>query len=542
MKIRYDCVVIGSGFGGAVTACRLAQAGRSVAVLERGRRWGKEDFPRTVGQVARSFWDERETYGMLGYKAFKNVDVIQGVGVGGGSLHYFNVGLRAPQEILEQPAWPASVTRSTLDPYYELAEYMLGSQPLDPPDGRELPARTQVFREAAAATGRDPKLVNIAVYTGSERQNPHGGATQDACVYCGNCMLGCHVHAKNTLDITYLGLAERRHGVEVFPLHTAESIEPLEGQGYRVQFRRLDPDHPGQSEPGSVTGQQVIVAAGTLGSAELLLKSRDVLGTLPSLSPALGQRFSTNGDFLLAGAFETAKRIDPGHGPSITAAVDCSTQNNRITIEDLGFPDPMLWYLEGIARPFTVRAGQLARLAFNYLLQSVGLRGPRSQVSEEIDALFTGGTTPHFLPFLGMGTDAADGSLRLKGGTVDIRWSHKKSRRMFREMEDAMREISRAAGGRYKTSLLWRWPARKLLTAHPLGGCAVGDDQAKSVANDRGEVWGYPGLYVCDGSVIPTALAVNPSLTIAALAERTAYHMIYGKEMTAEDADRLAAA
>ncbi|HMG52308.1 MAG TPA: FAD-dependent oxidoreductase, partial [Kofleriaceae bacterium] len=132
MRQHYDVIVIGSGFGGAVTASRLAQAGRSVCLLERGRRWDKREFPRSIGQVKNAMWRDKESYGFIEYKVFRRMDVIQGAGVGGGSLHYFNVHLRAPRDILERPEWPAQIKRDAMDPYYDLAQDMLDSRPLEP--------------------------------------------------------------------------------------------------------------------------------------------------------------------------------------------------------------------------------------------------------------------------------------------------------------------------------------------------------------------------------------------------------------------------
>src|SRR5215831_3332970 len=265
MRAAYDVVVVGSGFGGAIAGCRLAQAGRSVCILERGKRWDKADFPRSTGEVARSFWVANESLGFLEYDVFRRIDVIRGCGVGGGSLHYFNVHLRAAKEVLSQPAWPAEVNRSVLDPYYALAEDMLDSVPLAPPQGRELPDRTKAFLAAASALGRKAELVPIGVYTGADRTNPHGGVAQSACDYSGNCMLGCDLHAKNTLDLNYIPLAEK-HGAEIFPLHEVERIEPTGNDAYRVWFGRLDPAYPDRSEPGSVAGRQLILAGGTLGT------------------------------------------------------------------------------------------------------------------------------------------------------------------------------------------------------------------------------------------------------------------------------------
>jgi len=520
MKDTYDVVVIGSGFGGAINACRLAQAGRSVCILERGKRWGKKDFPRTTGQVARSFWNFKD-YGLLDYRTFGKIDVIQGSGVGGGSLVYFNVHIRTPKEIFENPRWPKAVKRDTLNPYYDKAKDVLEAKPLTPPAELDMPNRTEAFLAAAQAAGKKGELVDICVYTGPDKINRQG-SPQGGCVYCGNCMLGCHVHAKNTLDLNYIALAEK-NGAEVYPLHYVEKIEPVNDGGYRVHFKQFDSEKGGEFERGSVIGRRVIVSAGSLGSTEILLRSRDLHKTLPNLSPMLGEKFSGNGDFLLSGTFDSDREIDPGSGPSITAIADYSTAKNKIFIEDLGFPDPFLWYLEG-SLPSPGRLQNLKRFLDRYILRTLGL-SKASAFTDGVDRLFQGGVTPRFLPYLGMGTDAADGKMRLSGGNIDIEWNSKASREMFREMEEGLKALSAGVKGKYQTSILWRWPLRKLLTAHPLGGCVMSDDPGQGVVNEYGEVWNYPGLYVSDGSIIPTALSVNPSATISALSERIAEHI-----------------
>ncbi len=524
MKELYDVVVIGSGFGGAINACRLAQAGRSVCILERGKRWGKKDFPRTTGQVAHAFWNSKD-YGLLDYRAFEDIDVIQASGVGGGSLVYFNVHIRAPQEIFENPRWPRGVKRDVLNPFYDKAREMLEARPLTPPAEYDMPNRTQAFMAAAEGAGRKAELMEICVYTGPEKINRQG-ILQSGCVYCGNCMLGCHVHAKNTLDLNYIPLAEQ-NGAEVYALHLVEKIEPVDAVqagGYRVHFRQFDSEAIGEFQVGSVVGKKVIISAGSLGSTEILLRCRDLHRTLPLLSPALGTKFSGNGDFLLAGAFESNREVDPGSGPSITAGVDYSTEKNKILIQDLGFPDPFLWYLES-ALPVPNRLKNLGLFFKKYLMMTLGL-SHGSAFTDGAEKLFQGGVTPRFLPYLGMGTDAADGRMKLSGGNLEIGWNSARSREMFDEMEDRLKELSRGIGGKYKTSILWGWPFRKLLTAHPLGGSVMSDDSKTGVVNEFGEIWNYPNLYVSDGSIIPTALSVNPSATISALSERIVERII----------------
>jgi cholesterol oxidase len=518
VKNVYDVVVIGSGFGGAITACRLAAAGRSVCVLERGKRWNKQDFPRTLGQMAHAFWNPLD-HGLLDYRVFRNIDVIQAAGVGGGSLVYFNVHKRAKPEIFEQPRWPRNIKRHTLDPFYDQAKEILEARPLVPPAGLPLPARTQALLDAGGAAGRKPELLDICVYTGPDRLNPYSGLPQQACVYCGNCMLGCHVHAKNTLDLNYLALAEK-NGAEIYALHEASSIEPMPDGGYKVGFRRFAA--PGAFETATVIGRKVAVAAGSLGSTELLLRCRDVNRTLTSLGPKLGEGFSGNGDALIPTTRNLPREIDAACGPSITVGVDCSTAGNQIYIQDLGIPDPFFWYLQaGVPVPAKLRS--LWLVIKEYILRIVG-RG-QHPLRVEFERLFDGDII-RALPYLGMGTDDADGRMRLVDGAIDIIWYRRSSRGMFAQMESALKELSRGIEGEYKASPLREWPLGKLLTAHPLGGCAMSDRKEDGVVDEFGQVWNYPDLYVSDGSIVPTALAINPSATISALAERIAQHMV----------------
>jgi cholesterol oxidase len=515
-----DAVVIGSGFGGAVVACRLAAAGRSVSVLERGRRWTAPEFPRSVGQAAEAFWDERRSYGFLEYLAFPRFDVIQGAGVGGGSLHYFNVNLPTDPSVFDGPAWPDVFRRTSLDPFYAAAREMLGSAQLTPPAGRTMPARTAAFIAAGERAGLRPELVPIAVHTGDDVVLPDG-RRQNACNYCGNCLFGCNDHAKNTLDRNYLAVAER-HGAEIRPLHVAESIAPRPDGGFDVRFRRLPDVAGGAAEHGEISARQVVIAAGSLGSTELLLRCRDQYRTLPMLGPALGTRFSLNGELLFASARDVGVAADPGLGPPITARVTATSGGTTVTVQDLGVPDSLLWFLEGASPPRWQRFRDLVTMARAYAGRSRG----RGVASIRLEALLAGGRTARTIPYLGMGTDSSDGEIRLADGMLTIDWDRRRNRDVYRLLDRTMGEISAAAGGRYSRSPLSRWPLRKVLTAHPLGGCPMGDDPRSSVVDDRGKVHSYGGLYVVDGSMIPSALAVNPSLTIAALAERAAASML----------------
>ena len=532
----YDVVVVGSGFGGAVTACRLAEAGRSVCVLEQGRRWRKEDFPRTPHEVASRVLWKPGSRGLLDYRVFRRIDVIQGTGVGGGSLVYFNVNRRAPERVFARPGWPTAITREALDPYYDRSREMLEVRPLAPPEGRAMPERQEAFFRAAERAGREPQLMSLAVHTGPARKHPVSGVEQSPCDYCGSCMLGCHVHAKNTVDLNYIALAEQ-NGAEVFPLHQVRGIEQVEVDGavaYRVRYRRLHADAHRGSEPstpdpereGQVVGRKLVLAAGSLATTELLLRARDVDCTLPRLGPALGQGFSANGDFLLNGTARSDRIVNPTSGPPITSGFDASTEDFVAWISDVGYPTELMWLVEGTI-PFPRRILRALAGTWTYLAQTAGLQQP-AQHTVALDQFLGWMFSARTLTYLAMGADAGNGDMNLRKGRLSIRWSHRDSRAVIRHLNKTFRELSAGLGGRYQNGLLWQWPLRKLLTAHPLGGCRMSDSPEDGVVDPWGGVWDHPNLYVADAAVIPTSLGVAPSATIAALAERAAEHIVAG--------------
>jgi cholesterol oxidase len=534
---HYDVIVIGSGFGGAITACRLAQAGRSVCILEKGKRWSRFDFPRGSGEVSKyAIANENKSNpknGFIEYRTFKNMDVIQGTGVGGGSLHYFNVHIRPPAFIFDIASWPKRINLRQLCPYYDLASNMLGANKITHTKNRAVPRRTQVFEDAVDSLGLESERVPICVRLEDQISNKDN---KQGCDHCGNCLLGCHVHAKNTLDLNYIPIAEE-HGAVVLPQHEALNITP-NAQGYVVTCKdhSFSPADDHDATLKTFHGHQVVVAAGTLGTNELLLRCKQRSKTLPRISSQLGQCFSGNGDFLLAGTHYQDRIVEPGRGPSITTGVSFRKNKDQyIFIEDLGFPDPFIWYFNNVI-PTVGRFKRVIRQTKNYLGEAFGT-GFNFQMEELLEA----GFMTNFLPYLGMGTDAADGVLSLnKQGDIHLHWSVRNSRPMFQEMIKHMKELSKASGGRFINSLLWKTPMlsiplHKTLTAHPLGGCAMSDSPLTGVTNDCGEVWGYKGLFVADGALMPAAIGVNPSATISAVAERVAFHMVHHRDLRAND-------
>jgi cholesterol oxidase len=514
MADRYDAIVIGSGFGGAVTACRLAEAGYSVLVLERGRRWEPSTFPRKPGDPW--LWDHAHpelAHGWFDLRVFPNMIVAQGAGVGGGSLVYANILADAKPDTFET-GWPPEITYAALEPHYRAVREMLQARPV-PPD--QWPERTRLLKQAAERTGAGDRFepLDLAVSFderwhyglpdphapghSKEFVNPHG-KRQGTCVHLGNCDIGCDVGARNTLDLNYLARAEGR-GAEVLPLHLVRGIEAAP-DGYRVWFHRID---GGELVAGEAAGRIVIVAAGSMGSTELLLRCRDHYRTLPGLSPALGRGWSSNGDFLTP-AIHPLRDVRPTRGPTITAAVnflDGSQDGARFFIEDGGFPD----------------------LGGNYLRSLASSSSGDPWVKGLINTLrfLVSGSDPfrHVMPWFAQGRDAANGTLSLRLNRLFLDWDVRESEATIEAIVDTHRRFARATGGLPIVPLTWTG-GRDLVTPHPLGGCAMGTSPERGVVSHAGEVLGYRNLYVADGAIVPTALGLNPAKTIAALAERIA--------------------
>lgn len=517
MSRSYDAVVIGSGFGGGVSACRLAEAGKRVCVLERGRRFGREDFPAEPEQAPQMLWHEKlNPEGLLDVRMMRDVSVITAAGVGGGSLVYASVQLRAAADVFDEH-WPDAIDRKRLDPWYDKTEEAL--QPVPTPKDPALP-KVAAFAAAGRHVGREASALPIAVHFGEAREHPFSGVKQEGCQNLARCDLGCPVHAKNTVDITYIARAET-HGAEVRPLHLADRIEPPRGPGgnWTVAFKNL-----GEGEGGTIEAPTLILAAGTLGSSRLLLKNRR---RLARLSPAIGQRFSGNGDAL--GIAFDAKAADVrgarnDYGPVMTSKLEYPER--QLMVADGGLPanfDALLEVARGVN---VIRGWQRALLrlrdAFIHLGWSDQAVRPRaaehlSKRSPDTDSLV----------FLMIGRDAADGEMRLTRlfKRFDIRWSKAASQQLFDDLKLTANELAEGSEAEAFYALDGG-PLSTFTTVHPLGGCPMADDPAFGVVDDAGAVHGYSGLYVLDGSIVPTALGVNPSKTIAALAERGAAKLV----------------
>jgi cholesterol oxidase len=515
---KYDAVIVGSGFGGGVTACRMAEQGLRVCVLERGRRFAPGDFPNQVDQVPSALWHpDLNPGGMFDLRLMKDLSVLTAAGVGGGSLVYANVQLRAPADVFEESPWPEAITRAELDPYYDRTEEAL--DPHETPAEPALP-KIRAFDAMAERAGRKPERLPLAVHFGEDRRHPFSGVLQQGCKNLGLCDAGCPVLAKNTVDITYLAHAEQ-HGAEVYPLREVRRIDPPAGAGsaWRVGFRDLH----GRTS-GSVEAPLLVLAAGTLGSSRLLLKNQVHLGRL---SPALGSRFSGNGDALALALDPSAQGVTGArteYGPSMTSRIDYTAEAGFM-VADGGLPKNFGGVLAAL-REVNALTG-LGRVALHVKNAATKLGLTDLHVTHRT-ARLREEPIGDSLVFLMLGRDAADGQMRLTPlfRCFDIEWNSEDSAGLFDRMGKAAGELAAAAGARSSFFALKAGPLGKFITVHPLGGCPMSDDPARGVTDDRGRVHGYDGLYVLDGSIVPTALGVNPSKTIAALAERGVSHLL----------------
>jgi cholesterol oxidase len=507
----YDVVVVGSGFGGGIAACRLAEAGKRVCVLERGRRFGPGDFPDRPEQAPFALWHPKlNPNGLFDLRLMRDLSVLTAAGVGGGSLIYANVQLNAPAEVFTE-GWPEAIDLAELAPYYARTEAALDPQltPEDPP----VPKVT-AFRELGRLAGVSAERLPIAVHFGEDRTHPFSGVHQQGCANLGRCDLGCPRRAKNTVDLTYIARAEN-HGAEVYPLHEVLEIHPPASVGgrWRLGFRDLQ-----YRVKGSVEAPHVVLASGALGSPRLLLRNR---GRLPNLSQALGTRFSGNGDALGAIFDPQAPGLQGEHfdfGPTMTSYLDYTAAHHFI-LADGGLPSNFAGVL-GILRDVNALTGWRRMLL---RLKDLGARLGLSDrlVTHRHIRLPAGQPITNSLVFLMIGRDAADGEMRLTWPLrcFDIRWSSRASQPLFDAMEATTNSLARAADATPFFALKGG-PLGKFITVHPLGGAPMADDSDHGVVDEYGKVYGYEGLYVWDGSIVPTALGVNPSKTIAALAER----------------------
>jgi cholesterol oxidase len=569
VESNLEAVVIGTGFGGAITACRLANKwpGGRVLIFERGKRYPLGSFPRSPHDFGRNFWvlqqdraprpkrikkllneGKNNSLGIFDIRNYRHMDVVLGAGLGGGSLIYANVFMIPPDHVFDD-RWPSSCKRAKLIPYYEIAREVLGSRPIPTAgaDPRRRIIRQELFAKVAKQNRRDSELVDINVFFGNDHLTPlpigaqdknRYGAIQTSCTYCGECDIGCNYHSKNTLDLNYLFVAEKSYNAKVWTEHLVEKVVPLDANGkddvqargangFRVYYRNL---HANPSELEEVVSKRVVVSCGSLGSTELILRCKEYFGTLPHVSGQLGHSFSGNGDFL-SFVLDSKPPADPNYGPVITQRTDYNlfkdfNPERAFILEDASYPNIVAWFVEGV-KPGFLRIIALRRFVHDLLFR-LRLGKPLGSIGWALDDVFSGDASYHTCLLLCMGLDKSNGVMGLdKNHELDINWPYQESRSLYEAILQAGEEFRRTVSAAFFSPLVtWDWPFRKNITVHALGGCILASDSSRGVTSADhktfGQVFGYEGLYVADGAIVPTAVGANPTATISALSEMVA--------------------
>ncbi|HEY8217452.1 MAG TPA: GMC family oxidoreductase N-terminal domain-containing protein [Acidimicrobiia bacterium] len=532
---EYSVVVVGSGYGGGIAASRLARCGRSVCVLERGREMHPGEYPErlrdAVGALqVRGFGRSVGSRTALFDFRFNDINVLVGCGLGGTSLINAGVTLEPEPRIFKDPCWPAQLRSDPgeLDRYYKRVRKMLGSTRY-PKNGPKL-AKLESLALSAAAL--DEELERPRINVTFEAGRNAAGIEQDACILCGDCVTGCNHNAKNTVLMNYLPDA-CRHGARIFTQVEVRTVLPTQTGRWRVEYRTVEDGRRRFRAPSQfVIADVVVLAAGTLGTTEILLRSRDA-GL--STSNMLGERFHANGDAYAVGydAKDPVHAMGFGHrsaavhppvGPNIAGLIDLREQenlNDGLVIEEAAAPGALVSLLpagfvaaatvfrEGPTRALPVRLWRLMREMLDVRL------GPYR------------GATDRTQLFMVMGAEDTHGRIELVSGQAEVVWPDVADRPVYEHERVVVRKAADTIGATFLPDPLLK-NRISAITVHPLGGAVMADDPEHGVVTHKGQVFtGAPhggvhdGLYVADGSVIPRSLAANPLLTISALAERT---------------------
>ncbi len=508
-----DVVIVGSGFGGAVAACRLAAPNRSVVVLERGRRWHSDALPHKPSDFIYSSRIPHRLNGWLDIRILQRMVIGCGAGVGGGSLVYANVCVDAPEEFF-RTGWPSQITHRGMLPYYNAVTKMLSPQLI--PRNQHNP-RMQLLRAAADKIDAADRYTALPLAVNFDRhatgrvpgepwKHPNGYAA-GTCVHCGNCCIGCHTGAKKTLDQNYLRQAEAQR-VHIQPLSMVTHLSKERDCRWRVHYLDIS---DGRRQRREITCRVVILAAGSLGTIEILLRTRDEFGTVSGLPRALGRGWSPNGDFLTLARYP-GRELAPTKGPTIGAAIDFLTGVDQ--------PDDNL---DGVDGQLYVEDGGLPNIAEALLASWKSAGGWKQRIYENACEKTR---FQSMIPWFGQSIDAADGEFSLRSrhafwrGRLRLDWNPQLSMQALDTFGDMHVAMTLATGGVPIPLLTWK-RLRMLVTPHPLGGCNMGSAPGVGVVDHTGEVFGQKNLFVMDGAVIPRAIGRNPSKTIAAIAERS---------------------
>jgi cholesterol oxidase len=517
MKAAYDVVVVGSGYGGGVSASRLSRAGQRVCVIERGREFPTGSFPDRFPELRRELqlnggkMRSGSRTGLFDFRLGADIHVLVGCGLGGGSLINAGVGLRPDARVFADAAWPEAVAKDgLLDLGFERAEEML--RPSRYTDAPQL-TKYRALEVASKSFGQSPVAAPVVV-SFEDTVNP-AGVTQAACTLCGDCCSGCNVGAKNTVAVTYLPDA-KAHGAEIFTELSVSHVEKRSG-GWRVHFA---PSEEKDGEARFVDAKTVVLAAGTLGSTEILLRSRDCGLTL---SDRLGHSFSANGDIIAfaLGGRERVNAVGVGEPPKFTGDTVGACVAGQIELPDEETLDNSMVIQEG------VMPSALAPLLPVFFIAGGRILGAAKSLIKGVYQ----GPLSRLHTFFVVSHDDAKGQIKLDKGHAQIHWPNVGEQPVYARVDAALTKAAKAVGAHYIKSPMAATMGTKPATAHPLGGCGMGEEAASGVVNHKCQVFAgvqgegvHAGLYVCDGAVVPRSIGVNPLLTITALTERAMVH------------------
>lgn len=508
----YDYVVIGSGFGGSVSAMRLSEKGYRVAVIEKGKEYRPEDFPKSNWNLRKFLWAPLiKCFGFQKLTFFKQVFILSGVGVGGGSLVYANTHMVPPDEFFSNSAWSRfGDWKTRLQPFYALAKFMLGTT-----RNERLYEEDAQLREVARDMGRESTFesVNVGVYFGDPKvpKDPYFnglGPLRHGCVECAACMVGCRYGAKNTLDKNYLWFA-RRFGTTLFPETLVTKIE------YRDGIYHLDTQRSTAwlaRDRKVLRSRGLVVSGGVLGTMELLLKQKHELGTLSQISDELGKQLRTNSE-MLCGVQSYQRKLN--HGIAISSVFNPDDHTHVEIVKYSDGSDAM-----GVFGGYAVGAG--SRGTRTVKLLGCMITRPHLLL-RSYWRMLTRTWSKHTVIFLVMQSLESSMQMvwrsgRLRGGMVIHNHGSQRVPAHIPIGQEVITRYAAKVDGEPANSfpeVLFNMST----TAHILGGCPMGDSAENGVIDSTFHVFNYPNMLILDGSIIQGNLGVNPSLTITALSE-----------------------
>lgn len=537
LKKHYPVLIIGSGYGGSVLAARLSAQGKKVCVFERGREWHPGMFPKDGGDLAKTAYNKLNPKGLVDSNLHKksDVDIFCAAGLGGTSLLNAAIASRPEALVWQQKQWPKEIredfANGTITKYMDKAQKVLAST--YHPDAMNV-RKTQLHKEMAEQLGLPVKELLLNVNHTFDRQKNNYGVEQNACTLCGDCCSGCNVGAKNVLTVNYLPLA-RSQGAEIYTMMDVSYVEKTKDGKYVVHYMNKE----GKDYAGTVTADVLIMAAGSMGSTQIMMRSR-MKGL--RLSDALGTRFSANGD-VMGFSYNGLRQTDTlGHGlnsrPGATSGQAIMVYADyRRPYTDPAMTDLMERYLlldgtvPSALGPMVAKAFAAWALTNPKKFSDDQMKKIRRDLFDTAEPDLNGALNSSLI-FFACGHDSSSGRYKLDDfdDRVHVTWPNVVNEKGFQTINREMAKYAKVHGGVYVPNPRMTVFGHRMMATHPLGGCPMGDDAQTGVVDHLGRVFTedgslHKGFFVVDASIIPRSLGATPLLTISSLAERIADHI-----------------